>query len=149
MVILMIIYNKGGPRTDGKNTSSELRWITEETLYSLLSETDVSLPSEPPTGRGANVRSNSTLPFPVDHCLSDFVKEEYLIRERIKKEDIPEGTNGVLYTMGPRSQLEIGRLQIVHFTADVLGQKPDPNMINEIEVGEEGEDQEEEEEEDE
>ena len=49
----------------------------------------------------------------------------------------------IQYAMGPRSHLEIGRKQVIHFCAEVLGEEPDPTMLAELEEsGDEGEEEE-------
>jgi len=101
----------------------------------------------------------------VDRALDQFVHADYLLRERVTKLGVAdshasqvghramsasataadEGAT-VEYAMGPRAAMEIGRKQVVHFLAEVMGEEPDPTMLAEIEE-EEGEEDEEEEEE--
>ena len=39
----------------------------------------------------------------------------------------------VIYAMGPRAAMEVGRKQVIHFCADVLDVEADPTMLREVE----------------
>ena len=39
----------------------------------------------------------------------------------------------MLYSMGPRSLMEIGKKQIIHFCSAILDEEPDPTMLKDLE----------------
>ena len=94
-------------------------------MYELLHRLDENIPKEPFRGEGSSSRTD-TQPN-VDAALSKFVHEDYLLCIKEKDPDL------VLYCLGPRAAMEIGRKQILYFCSQVLGQDPDPSMLLELE----------------
>ena len=135
MVVLVIVYNKGALRTN-VDKRSDFKWVSEEMLYEKLHNTDPSIPKE----KGA--KKDAVVPFgmteDVGAMLDKFVERDYLIKDKIKPDD---DSSGVYYTMGPRAALEIGRKQIITFTAEILGEQPDPSMLAELEADDESEEE--------
>lgn len=138
MVVLAFCYCQGEPRSDGS------RWILDQDLYALLHKTDENIPAAPPLKRRssqsqhANTSSNHSS-VDADVLLHKFVQRDYLVS--IKAQDFLQADaqtqtqledNSVYYTMGPRAAMEIGRKQVVCFCAEVLGQDPDPTMLQEL-----------------
>ena len=150
MVVLGLLYCKGEQRVDGS------RWIVDVDLYRLLNAIDENLPKDPASmkqkgeirqpkdseGRGLAMTPD------VDVSLEDFVKLDYLMKEKISdelKEKTPDAEeNSVMYALGPRAVLEIGKKQILYFCAEILGEEPDQAMLQDLERDEEEEEQEEE-----
>jgi hypothetical protein len=55
---------------------------------------------------------------------------DYLSKE---KEASAKGDEDVtLFAMGPRAALEVGRRQIIYFCSEILGEQPDPSMLQEV-----------------
>ena len=78
----------------------------------------------------------------LDVMLENFTQWDYLIKEKATEENYhtsPVEEGDVLYSMGPRSALEVGRKQTITFCAEILGEEPDPSMMKEIEGDEEAE----------
>mmetsp|Transcript_60488 Transcript_60488/g.148407 ORF Transcript_60488/g.148407 Transcript_60488/m.148407 type:complete len:358 (-) Transcript_60488:159-1232(-) len=140
LVVLGLIFCKGQSRSNGP------RKALERDLYRLLNRLDDNIPEDPPsqgTGRakksgqyraGDLTESRSTPN--VDALLDLFVHWDYLIREKASEDNcvfqnLEEGD--VIYSIGPRSAMEIGMKQIIAFCAEVLDQEPDPSMIKEVE----------------
>jgi hypothetical protein len=145
MVVLSFAYCKGEPRHDGS------RWIHDKALYSLLHRLDENIPAEPPTQgskrKASSTQSSSSTRFAggtaaaqtpnVDALLTQFVQREYLIKEKATRTQLEANDsveeNDFFYTMGPRSALEVGRRQIIHFCAELLDEEPDVTMLQELE----------------
>lgn len=152
ILTVALIFCKGESRSDGS------RHLLARDLYRLMHKVDENIPEEPPaqgTARSKFTNANkhqrlqgnpsetSTPNF--DCMLEHFVAADYLIREKAHEDNflsqaVEEGD--VIYSMGPRAALELGRKQIITFCAEILGEEPDPSMLKEIE----GDDDEEEEE---
>ena len=137
MVVLAFVYCKGF-------LHEGVRWITDADLYKLLHELDESLPSKPPslTGKrstGVAVGSNGGASPNPDVLLDKFVKLDYLLEAKSgNKTDSQRGEKDeMMYSMGPRAALEIGRKQIVYFCAEILDEEADPTMLAEIEEDQE------------
>uniref|UniRef100_A0A7S4RVH7 MAGE domain-containing protein n=1 Tax=Ditylum brightwellii TaxID=49249 RepID=A0A7S4RVH7_9STRA len=102
----------------------------------------------PSRRRSAGNDNNLSLTPNIDVLLDTFVQQDYLLREKINpsaqsgsssaaaNSSLVEGS-GIMYAMGPRAAMEIGRRQVVHFCAEILDEQPDPTMLAEIEEGEE------------
>mmetsp|Transcript_6995 Transcript_6995/g.15089 ORF Transcript_6995/g.15089 Transcript_6995/m.15089 type:complete len:366 (-) Transcript_6995:150-1247(-) len=160
MIVLAFAFCKGFPihkKKKGGGTTSNVRWITEFDLYSLLHRVDENIPGEPPSEEGRKKRggrhslsshqdiTGAAQTPDIDALLEKFVHLDYLLKEKIEP---PEsslessalvGDDGKLtaYAMGPRAAMEIGRRQIIYFCSNVLGeQAPDPTMLAEIEEDE-------------
>ncbi|CAB9514314.1 expressed unknown protein [Seminavis robusta] len=162
MVILAFAYCKGANLPDGS------RWITEVDLYALLHQLDPNLPAEPPSasakkagGRQHVLGDQDTLGTPnVDRLLEQFVKTDYLLREKLTEDNklvaellshkdhssmmtqTQQSSNGedvtLVYAMGPRAALEIGRKQVLMFCAECMDiSDVDPTMMAEFEEDEE------------
>lgn len=143
MVLLSLAYCKGDPRSDGS------RWILDKDLYGLLHRIDENIPSEPPAigskRKGASATQQSArfgggdgvaMTPDVDFLLDKFCTRDYLIKEKVTDDRLallPDAEEGsMLYTMGPRAAMEIGRRQIIYFAAEVLDEEPDPTMLSEL-----------------
>ena len=148
ILTLALIFCKGENRADGS------RHILARDLYRLMHKVDENIPEEPPaqgtarakTGSGMNQKHNrlqgrSATPN-LDVMLENFTQWDYLIKEKATEENYhtsPVEEGDVLYSMGPRAALEVGRKQIITFCAEILGEEPDPSMLKEIEGDEEAE----------
>jgi len=71
----------------------------------------------------------------VDALLEQCVNWDYFVKEKATEDNclsqnLEEGD--ILYSIGPRSALEIGRRQIIGFCAAILGESPDPSMLREV-----------------
>lgn len=145
MLILAFIYCKGDCRPDGS------RWILNRDLYRLLHSVDDAIPEEPPVQGTARARagphsSNKTatrfgaqrnLTPNVDSLLEKFVSSDFLVREKATEDNFHTQHAAVedgdmLYSMGPRAAMEIGRKQIIYFCSTILDEEPDPTMIKEL-----------------
>ena len=163
MCVLGFCFCKGDPRPDGS------RWILDADLYRLLNALDENIPLDPPAqGPAATKKKNggttSTrrhvgsassgggaggvgMTPDVDRLLEQFVKMDYLMKEKISDDklqslsstDVDE--HNVVYALGPRAAVEIGRRQIIYFCADVLDAEPDPSMLLDLERDEEREEE--------
>ena len=153
ILVLSLIFCKGECRSDGS------RWILSRELYRLLHNIDDSIPDEPPAQGTARAKAacqqkigrfnNENLTPNVDALLEQFVYSDYLIREKATEDNFSSQTleeGDILYSMGPRSAMEVGRKQIIHFCAEILDEEPDPTMLKEVEEDIEEEEEEEEEE---
>eukprot|EP00339_Tiarina_fusa_P027181 CAMPEP_0117085592 /NCGR_PEP_ID=MMETSP0472-20121206/60149_1 /TAXON_ID=693140 ORGANISM="Tiarina fusus, Strain LIS" /NCGR_SAMPLE_ID=MMETSP0472 /ASSEMBLY_ACC=CAM_ASM_000603 /LENGTH=322 /DNA_ID=CAMNT_0004814869 /DNA_START=81 /DNA_END=1045 /DNA_ORIENTATION=- len=131
MLTLALIFCKGESHADGS------RWVLARDLYRLLHSMDDSIPEEPPqqgTARAKTVHQKSRLRSKnmtpnVDYLLEKFTQQDYLIKEKATEENyatqaLEEGD--MLYSMGPRSAMEVGRKQVIYFCAEILGEEPDP-----------------------
>ena len=148
ILTLALIFCKGENRADGS------RHLLARDLYRLMHTVDENIPEDPPaqgtarakTGSGMNQKHNrlqgrSSTPN-LDVMLENFTQWDYLIKEKATEENYhtsPVEEGDVLYSMGPRSALEVGRKQIITFCAEILGEEPDPSMMKEIEGDEEAE----------
>ena len=157
MLILAFIYCKG-------EVESHVRWLNAGVLFRLLHTVDENIAAEPTVVKNkresigdlaspsANSRSGVGLTPDVDSLLDKFVHMDYLMKKKADKTTNANGgtleENAVLYAMGPRALLEIGRRQIIFFCAEVLDEQPDPTMLQEL-ADEEGDEEEEEMEEEE
>jgi hypothetical protein len=132
-----LIFCKGESRGGGS------RKILEKDLYRLLHTVDDSIPEEPP-GQGTQrakqqyrpgTQADSFTPNP-DALLDQCVAWDYFIREKATEDNCSVSNlddGDVLYSMGPRSAVEIGRRQIIYFCASILDEAPDPSMLKEVE----------------
>lgn len=133
MVVLAFIFCKGTPRSDG------LRWITDADLYRLLHGLDESLPENPPSVSvrklTPSVGTTSGNTPVVDAMLDKFVKMDYILTEKsgAKAASDRGEKDEMIFSMGPRAAMEIGRKQIVYFCAEILDEEADPTMLAEIE----------------
>jgi len=145
ILTLAIIFCKGENRSDGS------RHLLARDLYRLMHTVDENIPEDPPaqgtarakmmSGSGSGhpksnrLQGRSSTPN-LDVMLEHFTQSDYLIKEKATEENYhssPIEEGDFLYSMGPRSALEIGRKQIITFCAEILGEEPDPTMLKEIE----------------
>jgi hypothetical protein len=139
MVILAFCFCKGSPRPGSPAT---MRWITDIDLYRLLHGLDENLPQDPPsvTERKVHTTSQSntivdgTTPK-VDVLMEKFVAMDYLLKDKME-DNTSETEDITVYAMGPRAALEVGRRQIIYFCSQILGEEPDPTMLQELDDGE-------------
>jgi hypothetical protein len=139
LLVCSLIYCKGFSRT---NHSQK---ILERDLYRLLHRVDDSIPEEPPVqgtsrhkdrSKHKTLTENEGLTPNVDTLLEMCCHWDYLVKEKASDENcgstqtIEDGD--MLYSMGPRAVMEIGRRQIIFFCAEVLGEEPDPTMLREV-----------------
>lgn len=148
MVVLALVFCKGEIHSDGS------RWILDADLYRLLNILDENIPGEPPLpgSKKKNGKRNQggnagvALTPDVDELLEKYVRRDYLLREKISEEqlkDLPQAEeHNLLYALGPRAAVEIGRKQIIYFCAEILDEEPDPNMLMELEQDEEAQEEE-------
>jgi MAGE family len=163
MIVLGLIYCKGNKLADGS------RWISEVDLYKLLNKLDDNIPAEPPTAaakkaggrlhtlaQDSSTDGSGVMSTPdVDQLLEQYVKQDYLLRERLAEDNkvvaalLTSSTTDnmtmsqneeqtFVYTMGPRAAVEIGRKQVVIFCADILDEHPDETMLMEYENDDQG-----------
>jgi hypothetical protein len=146
MLTLALIFCKGESRSDGS------RWILARDLYRLWHHVDESIPEEPPVQGSARSKASgeqksrmqSTSPN-VDYLLEQFVHMDYLMKEKASEENFSSQTiedGDVLYSMGPRAAMEVGRKQVIYFCAEILDEEPDPTMLQEVELQDEEDDEE-------
>ena len=148
MIVLALIFCKGESRADGS------RWMLAKDLYRLLNVLDDAIPEEPPQkgdprqkkaaskdalkNRSRNGDGLHTTPN-VDAKLEQFVQWDYLVREKANEDNCqtqPTEEGDMIYSMGPRAGIEIGRKQIIHFCAEVLDEEADPSMLKEVDESE-------------
>ena len=137
----------------GESKANSTRKIFERDLYKYLHRVDEAIPEEPPAQGTARARDRSryrirtkgeALTPNVDALLEQCVNWDYFIKEKATEanclsQNFDEGD--FIYSMGPRSAMEIGRKQIIYFCASILGEEPDPSMLREVEEDiEDGED---------
>jgi hypothetical protein len=170
MIVLAMAFCKGNPVRSGtmKGAGRNTRWISEGQLYALMNRVDETLPGDPPGparkkqrressggraslgGSGSQEEGLGQTPD-LDVLLDKFVQADYLLKDKVDESDVIRGSNSeekvVAYAMGPRANMEIGRKQLVMFCADLLGEQPDPTMLQEIEEDEDESSEEESEEE--
>lgn len=128
MVVLAFVFCKGGPRP---GSPSSMRWISDIDLYRLLHGLDETLPKDPPKQRSSTSSRMTTTANgtpKADVLLEKFCSMDYLIKDKDKDTD-----DLFLYTMGPRAALEVGRRQVIYFCSEILGEQPDPTMLQELE----------------
>lgn len=138
ILTVALIFCKGECRADGS------RHLLARDLYRLMHAVDENIPEEPPaqgtarakvgTQRHTRLQGASSTPN-FDVMLENFVHWDYLIKEVANEENYLSGPveeGDVLYSMGPRAALELGRRQIITFCAEILGEEPDPSMLKEI-----------------
>mmetsp|Transcript_26591 Transcript_26591/g.57156 ORF Transcript_26591/g.57156 Transcript_26591/m.57156 type:complete len:312 (-) Transcript_26591:298-1233(-) len=131
----------------GESKANSMRKILERDLYRYLHRVDDAIPEEPPAQGTARAKARSqyrtksdststtnTTPD-ADALLDQCVHWDYFIKEKATEENcatqnLEEGDT--LYSMGPRSAMEIGRKQIISFCASILGEEPDPSMLQEV-----------------
>lgn len=142
ILVVALIFCHGESRADGS------RHILGRDLYTLMHEVDENIPEDPPAqgtvranaaaagnSRHNVLQGNSTTPN-LDVMIENFVTWDYLIKDKATEENFfsqPLQDGDVIYSMGPRAALELGRKQIISFCAEVLGEEPDPTMLAEIE----------------
>jgi hypothetical protein len=149
ILILALIFCKGESRPGGS------RWILARDLYRLLHDVDEAIPEEPPAQGTARAkagtqasqknryRDKENLTPNVDGLLDQFVQSDYLFKEKATEENFTSQTveeGDVLYSMGPRSAMEVGRKQVIYFCAEILDEEPDPSMLKEAEGEQEDDD---------
>lgn len=135
-----LIFCKG----DSKANSS--RKILERDLYKYLHRVDPAEILEDPPEQGSTRFKARTQYFRgnqdecitpnVDSLLEQCVYWDYFIKEKATEENFSSQSleeGDVLYSIGPRSALEIGRKQIISFCASILEEEPDPSMLREVE----------------
>jgi len=129
----------------GESKSNSTRKILERDLYRYLHRVDDAIPEEPPVHGSTRFKARSQycrgtqgegLTPNVDTLLEQGVNWDYFIKEKATEDNcssqnLDEGD--ILYSIGPRSAIEIGRRQIIVFCASILGEAPDPSMLREIE----------------
>mmetsp|Transcript_12431 Transcript_12431/g.34500 ORF Transcript_12431/g.34500 Transcript_12431/m.34500 type:complete len:379 (-) Transcript_12431:50-1186(-) len=136
MVILAFVFCKGDPRSDGS------RWLLDKDLYELLHKVDENIHSEPPLpgqkrGKRRNQQALEGTPD-VDALLHKFVHMDYLLEvkaganEQLMSMNDNAEPESIFYALGPRSAMEIGRLQIVYFCAELLDGDVDQTMLDEL-----------------
>lgn len=138
ILTVALIFCKGECRADGS------RHILARDLYRLMHAVDDNIPEDPPAQgtarakvgmqRYSRLQGMSSTPN-LDVMLENFVHWDYLIKEKATDDNFlsaPVDEGDFLYSMGPRAALELGRRQIITFCAEILGEEPDPSMINEI-----------------
>ena len=155
MCVLGFCFCKGDPRPDGS------RWILDVDLYRLLNALDENIPIDPPQQGPASKKTGGTrrhvgaangaagvgLTPDVDRLMEHYVKLDFLTKEKISEEKLSSMPNSdvdehnVVYALGPRAAVEIGRKQIIYFCADVLDEEPDPSMLLDLERDEEREEE--------
>jgi hypothetical protein len=138
----------------GESKANSTRKIFERDLYRYLHRVDEAIPEEPPVQGTARAKTRSryyihtkgeTLTPNVDALLEQCVNWDYFIKEKATETNCLSSQNfddgDFIYSMGPRSAMEIGRKQIIYFCASILGEEPDPSMLREVEEDiEDGED---------
>ena len=143
ILVLALIFCKGESRPDRS------RWLLARDLYRLLHGVDEGIPEEPPSqgttrakagtqSQKSRLSQSGSLTPNVDYLLEQFVSWEYLLKEKATEENFPSQTleeGDFLFSMGPRSALEVGRRQVIFFCAEILDEEPDPTMLKEIEDG--------------
>lgn len=55
---------------------------------------------------------------------------DYLLKDREASATTDDDVT--LFAMGPRAALEIGRRQVIYFCSEILGEQPDPSMLQEV-----------------
>jgi hypothetical protein len=138
MVILSFAFCKGTQRHGGAKRIEGVRWIADDVLYRLLHTVDDRIMEEAPEPSRANstgqAKRNATT-LEADSMIQKFVHMDYLLKEKADDAGPSQAASGnvsesrFLYAMGPRALLEIGRRQLLSFTAEVLDQTPDPTML--------------------
>jgi hypothetical protein len=146
MLVLAFIYCKG-------EVKDSLRWLNAGVLYRLLHSVDENIPAtpsadarntkkresiggitSPATGVDGNTAAGVGLTPNVDLALERFVHMDYIVKKKFDSQG--DGTGVVdeafSYAIGPRALIVVGLKQIVHFCADILEQKPDPTMLQEL-----------------
>jgi hypothetical protein len=133
-----LIFCKGESRSNGP------RKMLERDLYRLLHRIDDSIPEEPPIQGSTRAKSSKqyrggtsadNLTPNADTLLDQCVHWDYFVKEKATDESFSSQNledGDMLISMGPRSAIEIGRSQIIHFCASVLGEEPDPSMLREV-----------------
>jgi MAGE family len=138
MVILSLCFCKGNPHP---GYPAAMRWISDTDLYRLLNTLDESLPQDPPSvsnrksllSQQKNTVIEGITPN-IDFLIEKFLGMDYLLQ--IKAENT-SGSEDITYlAMGPRAALEVGRRQIIFFCSEILGEEPDPTMLQELEDSE-------------
>lgn len=139
MTILSFAFCKGTMRQNVGERIEGIRWISDQALYRLLNCVDERISDQPPdpsnsTGKStaANQR-RSEFTREIDATIDRLVHMDYILKEKGNPENITSTPNNneqrFSYAMGPRSLLEIGRKQLLYFTAEVLDEEPDPTML--------------------
>jgi hypothetical protein len=117
MIVLANIFSAGVALADSS------RWLLDLDLYRLLNQLDENVPGRPPVQGSKRRRdTNHVEGTPdVDGALDRFVKMDYLLRVKAKESDQLMSMNeeaeddSYFFAMGPRSVIEIGRRQVIHF----------------------------------
>mmetsp|Transcript_13261 Transcript_13261/g.17353 ORF Transcript_13261/g.17353 Transcript_13261/m.17353 type:complete len:312 (-) Transcript_13261:55-990(-) len=136
MVILGLIFCKGTVRGGTKGKYST-RWLSGNMLYKYLNAIDDRVPEEPPLNlKGSTNRRSTQIESLSDDAVTiidKLVSQDYLLREKAENQDESDGIQ-YLYSMGPRSILEIGRKQLIYFMAEVMDEgEPSEAMLHEFE----------------
>lgn len=137
----------------GESKGNSTRKITERDLYRYLHRVDDAIPEDPPAQGTSRAKARTQyrtttaadgLTPNADTLLEQCVYWDYFIKEKATEENCLQQNfedGDMLYSMGPRSAMEIGRKQIIYFCASILGEDPDPSMLREVEDDiEDGED---------
>ncbi len=138
LLVNALIFCKGEVKANSN------RKILGHDLYRYLNKVDDAIPEEPPaqgtsrakTGQYRVHHKGQGLTPSVDALLEQCVNWDYFIKEKATDENVASQNfeeGDFLYSMGPRSVMEVGRKQIVYFCASILGEEPDPSMLREIE----------------
>ena len=144
ILTIALIFCNGESRKDGS------RHLLGRDLYRLMHTVDENIPAEPPAqgtarAKATNVLQKMSTTPNFDVMLENFVAWDYLVKDKANEENFLSQTTqegDVIYSMGPRAALELGRKQIITFCAEVLGEEPDPSMLKEIEGDGQGQDEE-------
>lgn len=154
MVVLGMVFCKGDPRSDGS------RWILDADLYRLLNALDENIPINAPkqgpaakknggtrrhVGSSQNASAGVDMTPDVDRFMEQFVRLDLLLKEKISEDKLNSMPNSevdehnLVYALGPRAAVEIGRKQIIYFCADIMNEDPDQGMLLELDRDEERE----------
>lgn len=128
----------------GESKGNSMRKILERDLYRYLHRVDNAIPEEPPAQGTARARSRTqyrsgtksdNMTPDVDALLEQCVHWDYFVKEKASEDNCVSQNfedGEMLYSIGPRSVMEIGRKQIICFCASILGEEPDPSMLREV-----------------
>jgi hypothetical protein len=133
MAILSFAFCKGTMRQAPGERIEGIRWISDQALYHLLNHADERISDTPPDPKSSSTTGNqrrTDFTREVDTMIDRFAQMDYLLKEKGNPDGpTPANEQGFSYAMGPRSVLEIGRKQLLYFTAEVLDEEPDPTML--------------------
>jgi len=133
MVILSFAFCKGTMRQAPGERIEGIRWISDQALYRLLNSLDERISDQPPDPKASGGhRRTDDYTRDIDSKIDKLVQMDYLLKEKGNLDGAstgPANEQRFNYAMGPRSLLEIGRKQLLYFTAEVLDEEPDPTML--------------------